>query len=168
MTGSEQSVLVLLTANKLYLLDCASNSLQQHFGVEQSKLETKDTSQRGLVEVHLTPHSKSTDKDILSPSNFQTVEYYLQLSQMEAQDLPVAAADQDDSSAVARGDDEKCDTSLDIVLLIDEKNANCLLSTFQSIRSHILEPELSFCVYSSPLYATKEDSFFSVFSHPTD
>lgn len=168
LSSSEQQVFLLLTADKLYVLDCDSNTLQQHFSIAESKLEKMDTSHRGPVEVHLTPHMRSPVKDILSPSNFQTVEYYLKLSQMEAQDLPspVTIASDNNSNAAATNDDEKHSAS-NIVLLIDEKYANQLLSTFHSIRSHILEPELNFCVYSFCATGTKEDSFFSVISQPT-
>ena len=169
-SGPEQTVLLLLTTDKLYLLDCVSNTLQQHFNIGESKLEKKDASKRGQVEVHVIPNLISPEKDVLSPTNFQTVEYYLKLSQMEeAQALPVTASSSSVSNNAAPVDDgaDECDVSSNVVLLIDEREASSLLSTFQSIRNHILEPELSFCVYSSPKTGSKEDSFFSVFSHPT-
>lgn len=169
--SSEQIVFLLLTPDKLYLLDCESNTLQQNFSIAESKLEKKDTSLKDLVEVHLTPHVTSPDKDVLSPSNFQTVEYYLKLSHMESQDLPhpITVASDNNSSAAAVSGDEKCTASSSsaIVLHINEKDTIRLLSTFHSIRSHILEPELSFCVYSFHAAQTKDDSFFSVTSQPT-
>lgn len=169
--SSDQIVFLLLTPDKLYLLDCESNTLQQNFSIAESQLEKKDTSLKGLVEVHLTPHVTSPDKAVLSSSNFQTVEYYLKLSQMEAQDLPhpIAIASDGNSSAAAMSDDERCTalSSSVIVLHINEKDTTRLLSTFHSIRSHILEPELSFCVYSFHATQTKVDSFFSVTSQPT-
>ena len=169
--SSEQIVFLLLTPEKLYLLDCESNTLQQNFSIAEAKLEKKDTSLRRLVEVHLTPHVTSPDKDVSSPSNFQTVEYYLKLSQMEAQDLPhpITIASDSNSSAAAKSDDERCaaSSSSAIVLHINEKDATRLLSTFHSIRSHILESELSFCVYSFHATGTKDDLFFSVTSQPT-
>ena len=157
ISGSEQSVLVLLTAEKLYLLDCDSNTLQLHFNIEQLKLEMKNgnsQSQMERIEIHLTPHSRSADKDILSPSNFQTVEYYLKLSQMEAQEIPVTAASTDDNDSCTH-EDVKHDASSKIVLFVEMKDATRLLSIFHSIRSQILEPELCFCVYN--LHATQDD-----------
>lgn len=157
-----QPVLFLLTADKVYLLDVGSSSLQQHFNIEQCKLEKKDSSQIGMTELHLIPHSRSANEEIaLPPSNYQAVEHYLKLSQMEAQEIPAAAT----ASGGAGGDD--CDNSSNIVLHVGEEEATLLLSAFHSIRGHILEPDLSFCVYASLLAATKEESFFSVFSHPT-
>ena len=193
---SEQNVELLLTLDKLYLLDCHSNTLQQHFRVEHTQLlKRQDTSTHrssGLAEIHLLPHSKSATKaessDALSPSSFPTVEYYLKLSQVEAQqstELPIATAaaspgnvesDEDVSSnpqAVAsQSDTEKCEASSNmIVLLVDELEATRFLSIYQSIRSHILEPELNFCVYSSAMAAEasgeREESFFSASSRPT-
>jgi hypothetical protein len=191
---AEQNVELLLTLDKLYLLDCHSNTLQQHFRVEHTQLlKRQDTSAHRnseLAEIHLIPHSKSATKiesssDALSPSSFPTVEYYLKLSQIEAQktELPIATAaaaspgytDEDDSSnpqAVAsQSDAEKCETSLNtIVLLVGELEATRFLSVYQSMRSHILEPELNFCVYSSAMAAEageREESFFSASSRPT-
>ena len=180
---SEQNVLLLLTLDKLYLLDCHSNTLQQHFSVEHTQLKRQDTPHRssGLTEIHLIPHSKSatkTESGALSPSSFPTVEYYLKLSQLEAQtELPVAAAsgsadeDDNDPQAVASQiDAEKCENSSNIVLFVGEQEATQFLSIYQLIRSHILEPELSFCVYSSVMAAAtgeREESFFSTSSQPT-
>ena len=108
---SEQNVLLLLTLDKLYLLDCHSNSLQQHFSVEHTQLKTQDNTPHrssGLVEIHVIPCSKSAtnrESGALSPSSFPTVEYYLKLSQLEAQtELPVAASgntEEDDNSLQA-------------------------------------------------------------------
>ena len=162
VNGSEQSVLLLLTANKLYILDCDTNTLQQHFSIKHSKLEKQDTSHKGLVELHLMPHLRSADMDALPQTNFQAVEYYLELSQMEAQELPVFASGNSDNTVASDNDKDN-----NIVLLISEQEATRLLSVFQSIRSHILEPELGFCVYSSPVDTTKAESFFSVGSQPT-
>ena len=180
----EQNVLLLLTLDKLYLLDCLSNTLQQHFSVEHTQLKRQDTPQRssGWAEIHLVPHSKramKTESGALSPSSFSTVEYYLKLSQLEAQtELPIAAAasgnideDVDNPLAVAsQSNVEKCETSSNIVLLVGEREAAQFLSIYQSIRSHILEPELNFCVYSSVMAAAtgeREESFFSAPSQPT-
>ncbi len=190
---SEQNVELLLTLDKLYLLDCHSNTLQQHFRIDHTQLLKKqDISTHrnsGLAEIHLVPHSKSAAKiesssDTLSPSSFPTVEYYLKLSQVEAQqtELPIATAaaspgntDEGDSSnpqAVAsQSDAEKCEISSNtIILLVGELEATQFLSIYQSMRSHILEPELNFCVYSSAMAAEageKEESFFSASSRPT-
>lgn len=187
---SEQNVELLLTLDKLYLLDCHSNTLQQHFRVEHTELlKRQDSSTHrssGLAEIHLIPHSKSATKtessDALSPSSFPTVEYYLKLSQVEAQqtELPIATAaaspDEDDSSnpqaVTSQSDTEKYEASSNmIVLLVDELEATQFLSIYLSIRSHILEPELNFCVYSSAMApeasGEREESFFSTSSRPT-
>lgn len=183
---SEQNVLLLLTLHKLYLLDCHSNTLQQHFSIEHTQLNQQDTPHRncsGLAEIHLVPHTAKsatkTEPDALSPSNFPTVEYYLKLSQLEAQteQSPIAAApdntDEDDLPAVnPQSDAEKCETSSTnaIVVFVGEQEAAQFLSIYQSMRSHILEPEVSFCVYSSVMAAAtgeREESFFSASSQPT-
>lgn len=186
VSESEQNVLLLLTVDKLYLLDCHSNTLQQHFSIEHTQLKRQDNTPHrgtGLSEVHLVPCPKSaTNKEsgTLSPSNFPTVEYYLKLSQLEAQtELPIAASgnegyDNNSQQAVAsQSDTEKCETSSNnIVLLVGEQEATQFLSIYQSIRSHILEPELRFCVYTGSavvavLSGEGEESFFSASSQPT-
>ena len=180
VSGSEQNVLLLLTLRKLYLLDCHSNTLQQHFSIEHTQLERRDTPQTsGLIEICLVPHSKfaTEKKDALSPTNFQTVEYFLNLSHVEAQaELPITASsnvDDDDDShrpIATQSDAEKSDTSSNVILLVGEQEATQLLSMYQSIRGHILEPELSFCVYNSLMAApaAREESFVSACSQPTN
>lgn len=186
---SEQTVLLLLTPYKLYLLDRHSNTLQQHFPVECTQLTRRDTQplhgSSRLAEIHLVPQAKSavkTESGALSPSSFPTVEYYLKLSQLEAQTdlLPFAAAsgnaDGDDNinsqSVASQSDAEKCETTSNvIVLLVCEREATRFLSIYHSMRSHILEPDLRFCVYGSVIATAtgepREESFFSASSQPT-
>ena len=159
-SGDQLPVVILLTADKLYLLDSNSSTLQQHFNIEQCKMEKKDSTHEGVTELVLAPHSFSEENPVHSSN--QAVEYlYLRLSQVEAQELSATASGNADT---AEGD--KCDNFSNIVLCVSEEEASLLLSTFHSIKSHILEPDLSFCVYASLLAVTKEESFFSVFSHP--
>ena len=157
-SGDQLPVLILLTADKLYLLDSGTSTLQQHFNVEQCKLEKKESSHEGVTELILAPHSSNEENPV--PSSNQAVEYYLRLSQVEAQELSSTASGNTDTA------EDKCDHFLSIVLCVSEEEASLLLFTFHSIKCHILEPDLSFCVYASLLAATKEESFFSVFSHP--
>lgn len=177
---SDVSTLLLLTLDKLYFLDCHSSTLQQHFNIEHIQLERQETSQSsctgGLVEVHLLSHpSKPVHVvDQADTSSFQAVENYLKLSQLEAQqvELPITASgsgdELDDNShdygRSQQGDVERC--SSNIVFLVNEQEATQFLSMFESVRDHIREPELSFCVYNTIISTSKkeEESFFSATS----
>jgi hypothetical protein len=171
--GQKQPAQLLVTHEKIYLLDATTNSFLQTFSIAEHSLEECDSGAGNLEEIEIeivANSSKSTEG-----ASFQKVEYFLQQScgsrSVESMAPPkleqLAASPSLDWSDPDLEQPETYDHSLTeeragVRLLIPTHHAVQLVSFFNSL-SQILtvRPRAVFCVHRT----FKSESFVSATSH---
>ena len=166
--GSTNPALLLLTCDRLYLLDSSTNTFQQTFSVSEYSLDEHDSGASNLEEVEMgivAISPKSTEM----PS-FHKVEYFLQQncekkhSSLESVGVPPIA--QLAASPTLDWSDPELEPVNDIPervgvkLLIPTHYAAQLLSFFNSLSRLSLSPLTAFPVHRT----AKSESFLSATS----
>ena len=82
-TGVAQQAILLVTPEKLYLLDLETNTLQQHFSINEYSLEKNNTHTGPQEEVSLHIVTKFPRAET---PQFRQVEYFLELSKKTQED----------------------------------------------------------------------------------
>lgn len=167
-TGARNPANLLLTPDRIYLLNSASNTLQQNFLISEYTLKECVSATSNLEEVEIEIVMKSERAET---PKFPQVEYFLQLSQKEAESstLVLPQSEMVESSAdlalhsheVEAGDENQPEEETGVKILIETHHATQLLSLYNSLSQLSVHPHTIFCVHRTQ----KHESFLSIISN---
>ena len=164
-TGSQHVATLLLTLEKIYLLDSESNTFQQNFSISDYSLEERAASTSGIeeVEIHVVAKSQRAETP-----KFHQVEYFLQLSHDQEREtrglaLPPSSLhiSESDKETELEAASEEGDTDTGVKLLVATHHAAQLLSLCNSLAQLFGDADAAFCVHRT----RKSESFFTAISN---
>ena len=161
--GTRNPAILLLTPDRIYLLDCKSNTLQQNFSISEYTLKEHVSGANSLEEVEIVIVAKAVRGET---PKFHPVEYFLNSNDNESPTgLPQVEQVSTHVSPDVRGQEvglEGCE-QLQVrkecaKLLIATHYATQLLSFYNSLSVH---PHTAFCAHRT----LKSKSFLSAKSN---
>lgn len=168
-TGARNPANLLLTPERIYLLNSASNTLQQNFLISEYTLKECVSGTSNLEEVEIEIVMKSERAET---PKFPQVEYFLQLSQKETESSTLVLPHSEQvppsttlnlalcSHKVETGDENQSEEVTGVKVLIETHNATQLLSLYNSLSQLSVHPPTIFCVHRTQ----KHESFLSAIS----
>ena len=160
----EGELLLLVTSDSLHLWELSSDTLQLSCAVPGCSLSEVGRTEGGQVELEIAMRSGDTPVSTAErrESEFQQVEYYLQLSQSENHN-----EEEIGDREIERGDDGGDSSDRHGVVVLTKPHHACqILSVFSSLSSQANNPASVFCVYTSTTTQeeTNPESFMSASS----
>lgn len=154
-TGMRNPAILLLTPDRIYLLDSSSNTFQRNFSISEYSLEERVSGANNLEEVEIEIVAKTRRAET---PKFHQVEYFLQLSREEAENESQVPVSPDHS---LRDGDQPQEEETGVKLLIATHHAAQLLSFYKSLSQLSVHPHTVFCVHRT----LKSESFLSAISN---
>ena len=176
-TAGTNPALLLISCDKIYLLDCTSNTFQQTFSISEFSLQERDSGAGNLEEVEIEIVANNSSQTPEFPPHLQNVEYFLQQScdktintvestsplveqlhlQMPAS--PTLSWELESPTVIGN----QCqDDRVRVKLLISTHRAVQLLSFYKSLTQQVsLHSPTAFCVHRN----LKSESFLSAQSN---
>lgn len=167
-SGARNSANLLLTPDRIYLLNSTSNTFQQNFLISEYSLKecVSGTSNLEEVEIEIVVRSERAETP-----KFHQVEYFLQLSQKETESSTVVLPHIEQvpgstdltlsSHEIEACDDNQSEGITGIKLLIETHHATQLLSLYNSLSQISMHPNNIFSVHQS----LRHESFLSAISN---
>lgn len=151
---------ILVTPDKMYMLDSDTNTLQQNFAISDYGLEERTTDRASNleeVEIHILAKSPRQETP-----KFRQVEYFLQLSkaQEESEDMELLLPlmkEKPPGPALEESCGEELEASTSVELLVETHHAAQLLSLVHSLSQLVEQPDTAFHVHRTH----KSESFFT-------
>lgn len=187
-TGTRQPSILLLAMDRLYLMNCESDTVTHNLLLTECNVVEKGGTLLDEVELQLVPvvHQETgASKDCMP--KFEVVEHYLQLSEAASPaqlateitwtDVPPmgggggGGGEGGGGGGGGEGGDggggnvKPQQNSAGVILLANTHHALQLLSIFHSLQLSTLHPDSAFSVYTSP--AKHSESFFTARSTST-
>ena len=165
--GTTNPALLLLTHERIYLLDSTKNTFQQMFSVCDHSLDERDSGASNPDEVEIEIVANSTQSTEMP--RFHKVEYFLRQScekRSSAESIgeppiaQLAASPTLDWSDPELGPADQASDRVGVKLLIPTHHAAQLLSFFNSLSRLSLNAHTAFLVHRT----VKSESFFSTTS----
>lgn len=167
-SGSRNPAHLLLTPDRIYLLNTTNNTFQQNFSISEYSLKECVAGSGNLEEVTIEIVMKSERTDT---PKFHQVEYFLQLSQKETasgvfalpqiEQVPASPDLALPHQEVQACDDNQSQETKSVKLLIETHRATQLLSLYNTLSHLLIHPPTVFCVHKT----LKQESFLSIINN---
>ena len=155
-TGLTQLAVLLVTPEKLYLLDLETNTLQQHFAINEYNLEehSRHTGPQEEVSLHIVARFPRE-----ATPQFRLVEHFLELSKKTQEDanLELSAPLLSPAAPTLEVSDDEEEAERGVELHLETHRAVQLLSVVNHLSVLLEQPDTVFPVHRIP----KSESFFT-------